>query len=207
MKRMKASRPDMTRHIKQGPLKDNRTIGFTLIELLVVISIIALLIALLLPALKKSRNAAMIALCASNEHQLAVGFHTYGSDNGGFLPPGSAYLPEGHVPNRAVKGSGDFFDVLQPAYVEPKEAWYCPAGGFSADTVIPNSGGLTPWALPTPYASCCIGDGDNVYTNYAFMANAWAPPGTGALASRPVYQNIPKHLDDPPDWDLILTTR
>ena len=191
----------MTRHMKEGPLSDQHTAGFTLIELLVVISIIALLIALLLPALQKSRDAAMIALCASRQHQLAAGFHTYGADNGGSLPPGSAYLPEGHVPNRAVRGSGDFLDVLNPAYVEPKEAWYCPAGAFFADTVWSS---VTPWTLPTPYANCCIGDGDNVYTSYAFMVNAWAPVGSGPLASNPVYQKIPRHLDDPPDWTLVL---
>lgn len=69
--------------MKEGLLSDQHTVGFTLIDILVVISIITLPIALLLPALPKSRDAAMIALCAGHEHPFAAEFHTYGADNGG----------------------------------------------------------------------------------------------------------------------------
>ncbi|MHB1158021.1 MAG: type II secretion system protein [Phycisphaerales bacterium] len=60
--------------------------GFTLVELLVVISIIALLIAILLPSLKKARTIALSAVCAANLHQLSVTAMSYASDHSGYLP-------------------------------------------------------------------------------------------------------------------------
>jgi len=64
-----------------------RPTGFTLIELLVVISIIALLIALLLPALTESRNAAKEVACKSNLRQVAIAHTQYLGDNNGVVVP------------------------------------------------------------------------------------------------------------------------
>ncbi len=57
--------------------------GFTLVELLVVIAILAILAALLLPALSRSRLLAQRVECASNLRQLGLGAHMYWDDNGG----------------------------------------------------------------------------------------------------------------------------
>jgi prepilin-type N-terminal cleavage/methylation domain-containing protein len=57
--------------------------GFTLIELLVVISIIALLLSVLVPSLRKAKEQARNAACKNNLRQLAVGVITYAADNGG----------------------------------------------------------------------------------------------------------------------------
>src|SRR5215469_17276106 len=60
--------------------------GFTLIELLVVIAIIAILAALLLPALSQAKNKAKLSTCQSNFHQVYVGCTIYAGDNGDWYP-------------------------------------------------------------------------------------------------------------------------
>ncbi|MBI9017932.1 MAG: type II secretion system protein [Phycisphaerae bacterium] len=55
--------------------------GFTLIELLVVISIIALLVSILMPALSRARELARVTYCLNNESQMVKGWMMYADDN------------------------------------------------------------------------------------------------------------------------------
>ncbi len=87
--------------------------AFTLVELLVVIAIVGLLIAMLLPALGKSRQAAHAAVCLSNVRSLETIQMLYGNDYRGYLV--DVGLPHG--------GGGDparsFFNVLSEYYGTP----------------------------------------------------------------------------------------
>lgn len=110
----------------------SRRTGFTLIELLVVISIIALLIAILLPALGAAKRSARMTQCLVNHRQVGVGLTSYASESKGNFPthPGSGgnglpYFyafttlnPDGTLYNLA--------DVILDHLSESPEVFVCP---------------------------------------------------------------------------------
>ncbi len=120
----------------------NKKKAFTLIELLVVISIIAVLMSIMMPALSRAREQAKMTVCSSNQHQIVVGLQTYQSDYGK-LPPSiqGTISGAGQVSwtmplrlNYGVPGGNTSFTGMNGAsvgvqlspYLPVAEVWGCP---------------------------------------------------------------------------------
>jgi prepilin-type N-terminal cleavage/methylation domain-containing protein/prepilin-type processing-associated H-X9-DG protein len=97
--------------------------GFTLIELLVVIAIIGLLLAILVPGLKKAKEKASNVICKSNLHQWGVLFQMYLNDNKGKFMQGEE--------EDFVTGRCSWIVTLQPYHNTP-EIRFCPAANRTA---------------------------------------------------------------------------
>jgi prepilin-type N-terminal cleavage/methylation domain-containing protein len=117
--------------------------GFTLIELLVVIAIIAILAALILPALASAKTQAKAINCISNLHQWGVAWNNYAGDNADSFPTGAN--PDG-TPDENARSA--WFNALQLNEAQRHQIETCPLAtstNYDMNTAagLANFGGLT----------------------------------------------------------------
>jgi len=139
MQTRSGGKPICARAISKGSSLRGR-FGFTLIELLVVIAIIAILAALLLPALARARQRAELIKCISNTRQVGMTILMYAADNRDQFPYETATLDHGAPAQTwATMAFVDFLVLLNPYISTNNRAFFrCPADkglGFNFEWV------------------------------------------------------------------------
>jgi prepilin-type N-terminal cleavage/methylation domain-containing protein len=122
-----------------------RRSAFTLIELLVVIAIIGILIALLLPAVQKIREAAARMTCSNNLHQIGLAMYNYESSNNAFPPGVDARYASACVyllPYLEQSAVYNNFDLRTGPWYFSAAANNVPPGNWTPGSLVPTATGL-----------------------------------------------------------------
>ena len=117
-----------------GKMKGMKRLSFTLIELLVVITIIAILAAMLLPALSRAKEKSKRLVCLNNAKQMHTATYLFAADNQRNLPSGEADGPDTFFGQPGTEGYEALAEVVSvdvfvcPSWNKRSEPWYYNTG-------------------------------------------------------------------------------
>jgi prepilin-type N-terminal cleavage/methylation domain-containing protein len=160
-----------------------RSKGFTLIEVLVVIAIIALLLSIVMPSLKRVKETAKAVVCLTNYHQWGLAFEAYLQENN------NKFMGEWISIAQSNGGHDIWVEVLAPYYGDNEDILLCPSATRTAA-----EGGMSPYKAwefseTSPYGGVAGKRG-------SYMINWWV--------TNPYRYADRRYNDDPRSWKTNL---
>lgn len=188
-----------------------KRLGFTIIELLVLVAIVAVILGLMLPAVRSSGEAARRMSCSNNIKQIGLGLHNYHSAHGQLpMQMGGTFNPSSNSGGSAAPGNNRYrISALVPLlpFIEQQAIWETVSAGdvYSPMGPAPWTREFEPWQTDIPVLRCpsdpgsgtpahgranlafCLGDAtdglDTGPTRWDRRSGAWVTDRTDPIAA------------------------